>query len=288
MLRLSNTFAIVGLALLTLAMTTGVFLITNVLYGVIAAIAVSLVVSPDAGLVLVRDPGVPARRERGLRPTEVAAPGSSEWGPSARLIRAARSAAVRLALLVHGGFRQGVRRLGGLLRIRRFQAGERTHDRAVEQSCDEAGDGAGGDGTGSPVEREDPHGDPDRDPQEGADDETCRQPALQATRRSSSACDPLMRRSVAGPARTEAGGPDDARRLTPENLSPWSSITCPWFPLRCPWKRGRGANCAPLPRSTECFGQALLSRSGPVLNSEVVVPLPLSGVSERAHPLSCS
>ena len=50
MLRLSNTFAIVGLALLTLAMTTGVFLITNVLYGVIAAIAVSLVVLLMLGL----------------------------------------------------------------------------------------------------------------------------------------------------------------------------------------------------------------------------------------------
>lgn len=44
MLRLSNTFAIVGLALLTLAMATVVFLITNVLYGVVAAILVSLVV----------------------------------------------------------------------------------------------------------------------------------------------------------------------------------------------------------------------------------------------------
>jgi hypothetical protein len=41
---LSNTFAIVGLALLTVAMATVVFLITNVLYGVGAAIAVSLVV----------------------------------------------------------------------------------------------------------------------------------------------------------------------------------------------------------------------------------------------------
>jgi hypothetical protein len=44
MLRLSNTFAIVGLALLTLAMATVVFLITNVLYGVAAAIPVSLAV----------------------------------------------------------------------------------------------------------------------------------------------------------------------------------------------------------------------------------------------------
>lgn len=44
MLRLSNTFAIVGLALLTLAMATVVFLITNVLYGVVAAIPVSLIV----------------------------------------------------------------------------------------------------------------------------------------------------------------------------------------------------------------------------------------------------
>ena len=44
MLRLSNTFAIVGLALLTLAMATVVFFITNVLYGVAAAIPVSLVV----------------------------------------------------------------------------------------------------------------------------------------------------------------------------------------------------------------------------------------------------
>lgn len=44
MLRLSNSFAIVGLALLTLAMATVVFLITNVLYGVVAAIPVSIVV----------------------------------------------------------------------------------------------------------------------------------------------------------------------------------------------------------------------------------------------------
>jgi hypothetical protein len=44
MLRLSNTFAIVGLALLTLAMGTVVFLITNVLYGVALAIPVSLAV----------------------------------------------------------------------------------------------------------------------------------------------------------------------------------------------------------------------------------------------------
>ena len=44
MLRLSNTFAIGGLALLTLAMATVVFLITNVLYGAVAAIPVSLVV----------------------------------------------------------------------------------------------------------------------------------------------------------------------------------------------------------------------------------------------------
>jgi hypothetical protein len=44
MLRISNTFAIVGLALLTFAMASVVFLITNVLYGVGAAIAVALIV----------------------------------------------------------------------------------------------------------------------------------------------------------------------------------------------------------------------------------------------------
>jgi hypothetical protein len=44
MLRISNTFAIVGLALLTLAMASVVFLITNVLYGSGAAIAVALIV----------------------------------------------------------------------------------------------------------------------------------------------------------------------------------------------------------------------------------------------------
>jgi hypothetical protein len=44
MLRLSNTFAIVGLGLLTVAMATAVFLITNVLYGIAAAIPVSAVV----------------------------------------------------------------------------------------------------------------------------------------------------------------------------------------------------------------------------------------------------
>ena len=44
MLRLSNTFAIGGLVLLTVAMATVVFLITNVLYGAAAAIPVSLAV----------------------------------------------------------------------------------------------------------------------------------------------------------------------------------------------------------------------------------------------------
>ena len=44
MLQLSNVFAIVGLVLLTLAMTSVVFLITNRLYGAAAAIPVSLVV----------------------------------------------------------------------------------------------------------------------------------------------------------------------------------------------------------------------------------------------------
>jgi archaellum biogenesis protein FlaJ (TadC family) len=44
MLRLSNTFAIAGLALLMVAMVTVVFLITDVLYGAGAAIAVSLAV----------------------------------------------------------------------------------------------------------------------------------------------------------------------------------------------------------------------------------------------------
>ena len=44
MLRLSNTFAIVGLGLLTVAMATVVFLITDVLYGLAAAIPVSVVV----------------------------------------------------------------------------------------------------------------------------------------------------------------------------------------------------------------------------------------------------
>ena len=50
MLRLSNTFAIVGLALLAVAMGTVVFLITNVLYGARAAIAVSLAVLLVLGL----------------------------------------------------------------------------------------------------------------------------------------------------------------------------------------------------------------------------------------------
>lgn len=44
MLRLSNTFAIVGLGLLTVAMAAVVFLITNVLYGITAAILVSVLV----------------------------------------------------------------------------------------------------------------------------------------------------------------------------------------------------------------------------------------------------
>jgi uncharacterized membrane protein len=44
MLRISNVFAIVGLALLTLAMASVVFVITNLLYGLGAATGVSLVV----------------------------------------------------------------------------------------------------------------------------------------------------------------------------------------------------------------------------------------------------
>jgi hypothetical protein len=44
MLRLSNTFAIAGLALLTVAMASVVFLITNVLYGMAAAVPVGIVV----------------------------------------------------------------------------------------------------------------------------------------------------------------------------------------------------------------------------------------------------
>jgi hypothetical protein len=52
--------------------------------------------------------------------------------------------------------------------------------------------------------------------------------------------------------------------------------------------RGRGASFAPLPRSTEGFGQALPVRSVPVLVPVAVVPSPFSGVSDRAHPLSCS
>ena len=43
MLHISNVFAIVGLALLTLAMASVVFLITNVLYGIAAAVPVALV-----------------------------------------------------------------------------------------------------------------------------------------------------------------------------------------------------------------------------------------------------
>jgi uncharacterized membrane-anchored protein len=44
MLHISNVFAIVGLVLLTFAMTSVVFLITNRLYGTAAAIPVSIVV----------------------------------------------------------------------------------------------------------------------------------------------------------------------------------------------------------------------------------------------------
>lgn len=50
MLRLSNTFAIVGLALLTVAMASVVFLITNVLYGIGVAIPVGLAVLLVLGL----------------------------------------------------------------------------------------------------------------------------------------------------------------------------------------------------------------------------------------------
>ena len=44
MLRLSNTFAIVGLALLTVAMASVVFLITNMIYGTGAAVPVGITV----------------------------------------------------------------------------------------------------------------------------------------------------------------------------------------------------------------------------------------------------
>jgi uncharacterized membrane protein YesL len=44
MLQISNIFAIVGLVLLTFAMASVVFLITNVLYGIEAAVPVALVV----------------------------------------------------------------------------------------------------------------------------------------------------------------------------------------------------------------------------------------------------
>jgi hypothetical protein len=50
MLRLSNTFAIVGLGLLTVAMATVVFLITDVLYGIAAAIPVSAIVFVVLGI----------------------------------------------------------------------------------------------------------------------------------------------------------------------------------------------------------------------------------------------
>jgi uncharacterized protein DUF6328 len=43
MLHISNVFAIVGLALLALAMASVVFLITNVLYGITAAVPVALI-----------------------------------------------------------------------------------------------------------------------------------------------------------------------------------------------------------------------------------------------------
>ena len=43
MLRISNVFAIAGLVLLTFAMASVVFLITNVLYGIAAAVPVALV-----------------------------------------------------------------------------------------------------------------------------------------------------------------------------------------------------------------------------------------------------
>jgi hypothetical protein len=43
MLRISNAFAIVGLVLLTFAMASVVFLITNVLYGIVAAVPVALI-----------------------------------------------------------------------------------------------------------------------------------------------------------------------------------------------------------------------------------------------------
>ena len=43
MLRISNIFAIVGLVLLTFALASVVFLITNVLYGIAAAVLVALI-----------------------------------------------------------------------------------------------------------------------------------------------------------------------------------------------------------------------------------------------------
>lgn len=43
MLQISNVFAIVGLVLLSFAMASVVFLITNVLYGIVAAVPVALI-----------------------------------------------------------------------------------------------------------------------------------------------------------------------------------------------------------------------------------------------------
>jgi uncharacterized membrane protein len=50
MLHLSNTFAIVGLALLVVAMASVVFLIANVLYGLAAAVPVALAVMAMLGV----------------------------------------------------------------------------------------------------------------------------------------------------------------------------------------------------------------------------------------------
>ena len=56
MLRLSNTFAIVGLGLLTVAMATVVFLITNVLYGIAATILLGVAVLVVLGVSWFANP----------------------------------------------------------------------------------------------------------------------------------------------------------------------------------------------------------------------------------------
>ena len=161
MLRLSNTFAIVGLALLTVAMATVVFLITNVLYGVGAAIPVSLVVLVVLGFSWFAIP-VFRRVEDELS--------RSSAGPDSRLQSADRLERGAIVLLVDAGSASGCRVSEGSVPGRVIPDRRTNPPVRRRAAADRAGHDAGGDRARPTVEREDPHDDAEGRPR-GPDDE---------------------------------------------------------------------------------------------------------------------